>query len=86
MNTTAIKKREIVVFAWGDFFGGGAQSLISVLYLIYLVDFIGISAGLAGTAILISKVWDAISDPIMGVISDNTRTKFGRRQIGRAHV
>lgn len=80
MNTTAIKKREIVVFAWGDFFGGGAQSLISVLYLIYLVDFIGISAGLAGTAILISKVWDAISDPIMGVISDNTRTKFGRRR------
>jgi Na+/melibiose symporter-like transporter len=80
MNTTPIKKREMFVFAWGDVFGGGAQALISVLYLIYLVDFIGIDAGLAGAAILISKVWDAVSDPLMGVISDNTRTRFGRRR------
>jgi oligogalacturonide transporter len=29
--------------------------------------------------VLISKIWDAVSDPLMGVLSDNTRTRFGRR-------
>jgi GPH family glycoside/pentoside/hexuronide:cation symporter/oligogalacturonide transporter len=80
MEQMQMKKREKLLFAWGDVFGGGAQSLIGVLYLIFLTDVIGINPALAGTAILISKFWDAISDPLMGVISDNTRTKMGRRR------
>jgi GPH family glycoside/pentoside/hexuronide:cation symporter/oligogalacturonide transporter len=80
MEQNQMKKREKLLFAWGDVFGGGAQSLIGVLYLIFLTDVIGLNPALGATAILISKVWDAISDPLMGVISDNTRTKFGRRR------
>lgn len=69
-----------MIFAWGDVFGGGSQAMIGVLYLIFLTDIIGINPALAATAILISKFWDAISDPLMGVISDNTRSRFGRRR------
>lgn len=75
-----MKRSEKAIFAWGDVFGGGAQALISVLYLIFLTDVIGLNPAIASFAILISKVWDAISDPMMGIISDNTRTKFGRRR------
>ena len=38
------------------------------------------TASLTGTAVLVSKLWDAITAPVMGVISDNTRTRFGRRR------
>ena len=80
METLQMKKKEKLIFAWGDVFGGGAQALIGVLYLIFLTDVIGINPALAATAILVSKIWDAVSDPLMGVISDNTRTKIGRRR------
>jgi len=80
METLQMKKREKAIFAWGDVFGGGAQALIGVLYLIFLTDVIGLNPAIAATAILISKIWDAVSDPLMGVISDNTRTKIGRRR------
>jgi len=80
MENLQMKKKEKLIFAWGDVFGGGAQALIGVLYLIFLTDVIGINPAIAATAILISKIWDAVSDPLMGVISDNTRTKMGRRR------
>ncbi len=64
----------------GDFYGGGAGTLISFFYLVFLTDVIRISPGLAGAVILVSKVYDAITDPFEGVISDRTRTKMGRRR------
>ncbi len=80
MTQKPFNNREKMIFAWGDVFGGGSQAMIGVLYLIFLTDIIGINPALAATAIMVSKVWDAVSDPLMGVISDNTRTKFGRRR------
>src|SRR5512147_1915325 len=64
----------------GDFYGGGAGTLISFFYLVFLTDVVRISPGLAGAVILVSKVYDAITDPFEGVISDRTRTKMGRRR------
>ncbi len=75
-----MSKKEMITFASGDLFGGGAQLVISFFYLIFLTDVVKISPIFAGTVILISKIWDAISDPLMGIISDNTRTRFGRRK------
>lgn len=64
----------------GDFYGGGAMTLISFFYLVFLTDVVRISPGLAGVVILVSKVYDSITDPFEGVISDRTRTRFGRRR------
>lgn len=71
---------ERLTFAAGDVFVGGASSLIAVLYLIFLTDVVRLAPGLAGTAVLVAKMWDAINDPLMGAISDRTRTRFGRRR------
>lgn len=57
---------ERIIFAAGDIFGGGGAALISVLYLFYLTDIIGIPPAWAGLALLIPKIWDAINDPLMG--------------------
>lgn len=75
-----MSKREMITFASGDLFGGGAQLVIAFFYLRFLTDVVRINPILAGTVVLLSKVWDAVSDPIMGTISDNTRTKYGRRK------
>jgi Na+/melibiose symporter-like transporter len=73
-------KAEKFIFASGDIFGGGGQSILSVLYLIFLTNIIKINPVWAGAVIMISKVYDAVIDPLMGIISDNTRTSIGRRR------
>ncbi len=50
------------------------------LLLRYLTDYVGLAAGLAGLLISASKIYDAFTDPLMGWISDNTRTRIGRRR------
>ena len=75
-----MKKGEKGFFALADFYGGGGQALIGVLYLVFLTDFVKLNPFLAGIVVLISEIWDAISDPLMGMISDNTHTKMGRRR------
>jgi GPH family glycoside/pentoside/hexuronide:cation symporter len=61
----------------------GGNMLFTVMgfwCLNYLTDTVSLNAALAGTALLISKFWDAITDPIMGYISDRTRSRWGRRR------
>ena len=76
-----MKKSERAFFALADLYGGGGQALIGVIYpLFFLTEIIKLSPVYAGTVVLISEIWDAISDPVMGVLCDNTRTKMGRRR------
>ncbi len=67
-------------YGTGDILGGGAFSLISVLFLAFLVSMEGIPAVWGGVVVMAGKIWDAISDPLMGVISDKTKSKYGRRR------
>ncbi len=78
--TKTMKKGEKGFFALADFYGGGGQALIGVLYFVFLTNVVKLQPAMAGIVTLISEIWDAISDPLMGVISDNTRTKMGRRR------
>ena len=75
-----MKRGEKLFFALADFYGGGGQALIGVLYFVFLTNIIGLKPVLAGAVTLISEIWDAISDPLMGVIGDNTKCKMGRRR------
>ena len=75
-----MKRGEKGFFAFADFYGGGGQALISVLYLVFLTDFIKLNPILAGIVVMISEIWDAISDPLMGLIGDRTETRMGRRR------
>jgi GPH family glycoside/pentoside/hexuronide:cation symporter len=51
------------------------------MYLLYfLTNVVGVNPALAGTALFIPKFWDVILDPIVGTLSDRTRSRFGRRR------
>lgn len=75
---------ERLAYGAGEIYGGGYAALLGVVLTFFLTNLIlvGIPHAeiYAAIIIVISKVWDAISDPLMGVISDNTRTKIGRRR------
>jgi sugar (glycoside-pentoside-hexuronide) transporter len=53
---------------------------MALYYLKYATDTLGISAGAMGWIFLASRLWDAVSDPIAGVLSDRTRSRWGRRR------
>jgi len=69
-----------VGYGLGDIYGGGSGVVISFYYLIFLTDVVRIAPALAGTVILISKIYDSITDPFEGILADRTRTKLGRRR------
>ncbi len=53
---------------------------LAIFYLLFfLTEVVGLSPTLAGTVLLIGRVWDAINDPIIGWLSDRTQTPWGRR-------
>jgi len=48
--------------------------------LFFMTNVLGIDPALAGMMLLFPKIWDVVSDPIMGALSDVTRSRFGRRR------
>ena len=44
----------------------------------FMTDFLGITAAAAGTMFLVARIWDAINDPMMGVIAEHTNTRWGK--------
>ncbi|MEA4960568.1 MFS transporter [Lutispora sp.] len=46
--------------------------------LFFMTDFLSISAAAAGTMFLITRIWDAVNDPMMGVIADKNNSRFGK--------
>ena len=63
-----------------DLGGNMFFTIMGFFLLKFLTDNLLLGAGLAGTAIMIGKLWDAVSDPLMGNISDHTRSRWGRRK------
>lgn len=67
---------------WG--IGSLAMTLMvsanNVLLLRFLTDYVGIAAATAGGMIAISKLFDAVVDPMIGVASDRTKSPWGRRR------
>lgn len=74
-----IPLKEKVCYGIGGLMDGGGVALMSCILLKYMTT-MGISIGVASTIMMLSKLWDAITDPVMGFISDNTRGRFGRRK------
>ncbi len=71
--------KEKLAYGIGGLMDGGGVSMMSCVMVAYMV-YNQVDIGLATTIMMIAKIWDAITDPFMGFISDNTRGKHGRRK------
>ena len=68
-----------LAFGAGDL-GPAITANISVFFvLVFLTNVAGLPAGLAGSVLMVGKIWDAINDPIVGVLSDRTVHPWGKR-------
>ena len=69
-----------VMYGMGEFFGGGCFVIINSFFAVFLTKALGMPPALAGTIPMVGKIWDAITDPIMGNITDRTRSRFGPKR------
>lgn len=76
-----MKMRNKVGYAMGDLGISVSYFAVGFFFIYYLTDIVGLSPLLAGLAFFIGKLWDGVNDPIMGVISDRTRSRFGRKRV-----
>ena len=88
MKNSVVKQKKMVTTAQKLSLGFGdlGYSLVANTFSSYMLFFgntvMGVSGTLMGIAIAIGTVWDALTDPVMGFISDNSRNNFfGRRHL-----
>lgn len=79
MKVGKLPTRDIWSYASGEGLNSVAMNGISNFALLFYTQVMGMSPELAGTALFLATFWDAITDPVMGTITDRTNTRFGRR-------
>lgn len=79
-NTREVKLKNMVAYGSGDFFGGGAFTILGLWLMYFYTNIAGLSAAEAGLIVAIGRGLDVFADPIMGYISDNWKGPLGRRK------
>jgi GPH family glycoside/pentoside/hexuronide:cation symporter len=73
-----ISLKEKIGFSLGDTASNLVWQTLMIFQLYFYTDIFGLPAAVVGTMFLITKIWDSINDPIMGLIADRTNTKWGK--------
>lgn len=68
-----------LAFGAGELGPAMAGSTMIFFLMVFLTDVAGLNPALAGSVLLVGKVWDALNDPLIGMLADKTRSKWGRR-------
>ncbi len=69
-----------LIYGSGEWSYASFGTLRQIFYAIFLTDVVGLDARLASFAALVGIIWDAVNDPLVGVISDRVKTRWGRRR------
>ncbi len=79
-STTQLSRRTKFIFGLGDWGTSAATTARNAFWFIFLTNVVGIGAGIAGSVVLVGRIWDSINDPLVGTISDRINTRWGRRR------
>jgi sugar (glycoside-pentoside-hexuronide) transporter len=69
-----------VCFGAGEIPGTTSKTVMGLLLMYFLTDVVGIVPAMAGAIFMIGRAWDGFTDPFMGMVTDRTRTRWGRRR------
>jgi len=78
---TRLPRRTKLLFSTGDLSTSIPLAILMFFQLYFLTDVAGLRPDLAGFAVGIPRIWDAINDPLFGLLSDRIRTRWGRRRV-----
>ena len=78
--TQKLSRLTKIIYGSGDIGFSLTTTIVAAYFLFFLTNVVGIRPAVAGIAILIGRSWDYINDPIIGHISDRTRSRWGRRR------
>lgn len=70
--------KEKVGYSLGDMASNLYFQTFIIFLPIFYTDVFGISAAAMGTMMLVTRIWDAVNDPVMGMIADRTNTRWGK--------
>ncbi len=76
---TALPRRTVWLYGIGQASEGIKNYAFTAFLLFYYTSVIGLSGSLAGSALMIALIFDAVTDPMVAALSDRTRSKWGRR-------
>jgi GPH family glycoside/pentoside/hexuronide:cation symporter len=71
-----MKRRTLIGWSVGSFSTSVLVNAVALLHLRFMTDSLGLSMGLAGSLVVLARIYDTFLDPIVGVISDRTRGRF----------
>ena len=75
-----LSRRTKLFYGVGDVGLSLTSTVVGAFFAVFLTDVVGLSPRIAAAAIFIGRSWDYINDPLVGHISDRTRTRWGRRR------
>lgn len=78
---TTLPLRTKLLFSTGDLSTSIPLAILMFFQLYFLTDVAGLRPDYAGWAIGASRLWDAVNDPLFGLLSDRIRTRWGRRRV-----
>ena len=70
----------MIQYCFANIFLGGGGYIISMYFTVYLTNVVGMELKHATFIIMLATIWDGVNDPIMGIITDRTRSKHGRHR------
>jgi melibiose permease len=65
-------------FGIGAFGKDAVYAIVGTYLMIYLTDYRSVAPAFVSVLFLVARIWDAINDPFMGMVVDNTRSKWGK--------
>ncbi|MEA9389576.1 glycoside-pentoside-hexuronide family transporter [Acerihabitans sp. TG2] len=78
MASHILSAKEKIGYGLGDAASHIVFDNVMLYLMFFYTDIFGIPAGFAGTMFLVARALDAISDPLMGLVADRTRTRWGK--------
>ncbi len=70
----------MINYSYANMYMGGAGYIISMYFTVFLTDVVNLSLNQAGIVVMLATVWDAVTDPVMGIITDRTRSASGKHR------